>query len=457
MAIPAGRTSHMTDLATLAEAMLDAARKAGAEAADALVVDGTSVSVDVLKGRLEQAERAEGTEIGLRVLIGRRQACVSASDTRPETVAEMAERAVNMARLAPEDPTVGLADPGRLSQVRDAAGLDLVDPGAEPDPAALEEAALRAEAAALAVEGVSQVSSASAGYSLRRLHLAATNGFSGGYTRTGHGISCVAITGEGLKMERDYHGESRTHAADLPDPEEIGRIAGERTAARAGARKPPTGAWPVIYHERISSGLIGHLLSATNGTAIARGASWARELMGERILPAGLTLAEQPHRARVSGSRPFDAEGLRTSDREIVSDGVLTGWTLDLATARKLGLSSTASAARGTGGPPSPSVSNVALTQGSQSLEDMMRDMGRGLLVTSMIGSSINATTGDYSRGASGFWVENGEIAYPVNECTVAGNLREMLRTIRPANDARRHLSRVVPSLLVEGLTIAGA
>jgi PmbA protein len=213
----------------------------------------------------------------------------------------------------------------------------------------------------------------------------------------------------------------------------------------------------VIYHERISSGLIGHLLSATNGTAIARGASWARELMGERILPAGLTLAEQPHRARVSGSRPFDAEGLRTSDRVIVSDGVLTGWTLDLATARKLGLSSTASAARGTGGPPSPSVSNVALTQGSQSLEDMMRDMGRGLLVTSMIGSSINATTGDYSRGASGFWVENGEIAYPVNECTVAGNLREMLRTIRPANDARRHLSRVVPSLLVEGLTIAGA
>ncbi len=447
----------MTDLATLSQAMLDAARKAGADAADALVVDGTSVSVDVLNGRLEQAERAEGVEIGLRVLIGRRQACVSASDTRPETIIEMAERAVGMARLAPEDPTVGLADPAQLSDTRDASGLDLADPGAEPDPAALEAAALRAEAAALAVEGVSQVSSAGAGFTRRRMHLAATNGFSGGYARTGHGISCVAITGEGVKMERDYYGDSRTHAADLPDPEEVGRIAGERTVARAGARKPPTGAWPVIYHERISSGLIGHLLSATNGTAIARGASWARDLLGEQVLPAGLRLAEEPHRPRVSGSRPFDAEGLPTAPREIVSDGVLTGWTLDLATARKLGLASTASAARGTGGPPSPSVGNVTLTQGSQSLGEMMHEMGTGLLITSMIGSSINATTGDYSRGASGFWVENGEIAYPVNECTVAGNLRDMLRTIRPANDARTHLSRVVPSLLVEGLTIAGA
>ncbi|MDG4646821.1 TldD/PmbA family protein [Roseibacterium sp. SDUM158017] len=450
-------TDRPTDLATLAAAILDAAGKAGADAADALVVDGASLSVDVLNGRLEHAERAEGIEIGLRVMLGRRQASVSASDTRPETLAEMAERAVGMARLAPEDPTVGLADPEQLSDVRDAAGLDLVDPGDDPDPAALQEAALRAEAAALAIHGVSQVQSASAGYSRRRIHLAATNGFSGGYGRTSHGLSCVAITGEGLKMERDYFGDSRTYAADLPAPEEIGRIAGERAVERAGARKPRTGAYPVIYHERISSGLIGHLLAATNGTAIARGASWARDLLGEQVLPADLTLTEDPLRPRIGGSRPFDAEGLAARVRDIVSDGVLTGWTLDLATARKLGLQSTANAARGTGGAPSPSVGNVALTQGGQTLEEMMREMGTGLLITSMIGSSINANTGDYSRGASGFWVENGEIAYPVNECTVAGNLRDMLRTIRPANDARTHLSRVMPSLLVEGLTIAGA
>jgi PmbA protein len=450
-------SERKTDLASLAGVMLEAARNAGADAADALAVDGTSLSVDVLNRRLEHAERAEGVEIGLRVLVGRRQASVSASDTRPDTLREMAERAVGMARLAPEDATIGLADPAELSAVRDADALDLTDPSDDPSPAALEEAALRAEAAALGVGGVSQVQSASAGFSRRRIHLAATNGFSGGYERTSHGVSCVAITGEGLRMERDYFGESRTHAADLPEPEEIGRIAGERTVARAGARKPPTGAFPVIYHERISSGLIGHLLAATNGSAIVRGASWARDLLGQEALPKGLSLTEEPHRPRIGGSRPFDAEGLRTRARAIVADGVLTGWTLDLATARKLGLASTANAARGSGGPPSPSVTNVALTQGAQSLEEMLREMGRGLLITSMIGSSVNATTGDYSRGASGFWIEGGEIAYPVNECTVAGNLRDMLRTIAPANDARMHLSHVVPSLRVEGLTIAGA
>jgi PmbA protein len=444
-------------LAPLTEALLDAARRAGADAADAIAVDGTSLSIGVRAGALEQAERSEGVEIGLRVMVGRRQACVSASDTRAETLRDMAERAVTMARLAPEDPTVGLADPAQLSALRDGRALDMSDAGADPDPAALEDAARRAEAAALAIEGVAQVQSASAGFSRRRIHLAATNGFSGGYERSDHGLGCVAITGEGLGMERDYFGDGRNHAADLMSPEEVGRIAGERTVARAGARKPKTGAYPVIYDERISSGLIGHLLAATDGSAIVRGASWARDLLGEQVLPRGLSLIEDPHRPRTSGSKPFDAEGLPTARRAIVEDGVLTGWTLDLATARKLGMTSTANASRGTSSPPSPSVGNVALTQGETDLAGLMAEMGTGLLITSMIGSSINPTTGDYSRGASGFWVENGEIAYPVNECTVAGNLRDMLRTIRPANDARAHLSRVVPSLLVEGLTLAGA
>ena len=442
---------------TLAHALLDAARKAGADAADAIAVEGTSVSIDVLHGKLEHAERSDGVEIGLRVLVGQRQACVSASDTRPETMAEMAERAVAMARLAPEDPTIGLADPGQLAQTWDIAALDMIDPAPEPDPAALERAALEAEAAALAVAGVSQVQSASAGYGRRTRHLAATNGFSGGYTRTDHGLSCVAITGEGLGMERDYFGDMRMHRADMMSPQEVGRIAAERAVARKGARQPKTGAYPVLFDERISASLIGHLLQAVNGSAIARGASWLRDALGEEILPTGLSLVEQPLRPRASGSRPFDAEGLPTADRAIVDQGVLTGWTLDLATARKLGLSSTGNAARGTSAPPSPSVSNVALTQGSASRDDLISQMGAGLLITSMIGSSINPNTGDYSRGASGFWVENGEITYPVNECTVAGNLRDMLRRLTPANDARTHLSHVVPSLLVEGLTLAGS
>lgn len=446
----------MTDLSDLTDALLAAAKRAGAEAADALAVDGTSVSIDVLKGKLEHAERSEGVEIGLRVLLGKRQACVSASDTKPETLTMMAERAVAMAREAPEDPYCGLADADQLARDWDVAALDMVDNSPALSPADLQDMAARAEAAALAVSGVSQVSGAGAGYGDRRIHLAATNGFQGGYRRTGTSLSCVAITGSGTGMERDYYGDSRIHRADMDSPEDVGRMAGERTIARAGATKPPTGAFPVVYDERVAGQLIGHLLGAVSGSSVARGATYLRDAMGHAVLPAHLSLVEDPLMPRISGSRPFDGEGLPVCARDIVRDGVLMGWTLDLATARKLGLRSTGNGARGTSSPPSPSVTNVRLTPGDVTRADLLADMGTGLLITSMIGSSINATTGDYSRGASGFWVENGEIVRPVNECTVAGNLRDMLMTIRPANDARLHVGRQVPSLLVEGLTIAG-
>ena len=446
----------MQNLSQLTADLLTAARKAGADAADAIATDGRAVSIDVRAGALEQAERAEGVEIGLRVLLGQRQACVSASDTKPETLTEMAERAMAMARIAPEDPFIGLADPAELSDIRDATGLDLCEDAPEPSPADLEDAARRAEATALSHDGIAQVQSAAASYHRTRIHLAATNGFSGGYERSSHSLYCVAITGEGTKMERDHYGEARIHGADLPTPEEVGRLAAERTLSRAGARKPKTGAFPVLYDERVAAGLIGHLLSAANGASVARGSSWLRGLLGEQVLPDTLSIVEEPHRVRTSGSKPFDGEGLRTARREIVTDGRLNGWTLDLATARQLGMQSTASAGRGPSSPPSPTLSNIALTQGDATRDDLIRDMGTGLLVTSLIGSSINATTGDYSRGASGFWIEKGQIAYPVNECTIAGNLRDMLRSIVPASDARPWTGRVVPSLLVEGLVLAG-
>ena len=258
-------------------------------------------------------------------------------------------------------------------------------------------------------------------------------------------------------MERDWAGEGRIFAADMPTPEEIGSLAASRTLERAGSTKPPTGAYPVLFDERVASSLIGHLLSAINGSAIARGASWLRDALGTQVLPAGLSIIEDPHRPRIAGSRPFDGEGLPTARRAIVDNGFLTGWTLDLGTGRKLGMPSTANASRGTSSPPSPSTSNIELTQGTVSRADLIRDMGTGLLVTSMIGATINPTTGDYSRGASGFWVENGQILHPVNECTIAGNLRDMLMRLTPANDAKPHLSTRVPSLLVEGLTLAGA
>ncbi len=443
-------------LSDLTQQLLEYASRAGADHADAIAVDGTSVSIDVRAGALEHADRSEGIDIGLRVLVGQRQACVSSSDTKPDTLKQMAERAIAMAKEAPNDPYAGLADVSQLATNTDNSALELFDPSDEPDPAELQDQAARAEAAALQNKGISQVQSASAGYSNRRIHMAASHGFSAGYARTSRGLSCVAISGTGAGMERDYDYDSRIFGADLRDAADIGISAAARAVERAGATKPKTGAYPVLFDERIASSLIGHLLQASNGAAIARGSSWLLDKLGEQVLPKGLSITEDPHRIRTASSRMFDAEGLPTARRVIVDDGVLMGWTLDLANARKLDMQSTASAVRGTSAPPSPSLSNVALTQGKHSREDLIAQMGTGLLVTSMIGSTINPNTGDYSRGASGFWVENGEITHPVNECTVAGNLHDMLMRIIPANDAQTHLSTVVPSLLVEGLTLAG-
>lgn len=441
----------------IAGAALARARNAGAEDADVILIAGRSVSIDIRSGALEQAERSESVDIGLRVFVGRRQAIVSASDTRENTLDTMALRAVAMAREAPEDPYAGLAEREQLATERDATSLELADPAPEPTPAQLEQDARRAEAAAQAVSGVSQVDVANAAYSSSEVFLAASNGFSGGYRRTARTTACVAIAGSGTGMERDHDGDMRVWQDDLRSPEEIGTCAGERAVARLGARRPRTGAYPVLFDERIAGSLIGHLLGAANGLAVARGASWLTDALDKPVLPEGLSLIEDPHRPRVSGSRPFDGEGLATRRRTIVDAGRLTGWTLDLASARKLGMEPTGNAVRGVSSPPSPGNWNIALTQGQRTRGDLIRDMGTGLLVTSLIGATINPNTGDYSRGASGFWVENGAITGPVNECTIAGNLREMLLDLQPADDARPWLSRVVPSLLVGGMTIAGS
>lgn len=440
----------------LTQALLQAAKTAGADSADAIALSGTSLSIDVRSGKLEQAERAEGRDIGLRVFVGHRSAIVSASDTRPETMQTMAARAVAMAKEAPEDPHSGIADPSQLAKGWDIEALELHDPSAEPAPEALQDDAKRAEAAAQAHEGISQVQSASAGYSATEVALAASNGFSGSYRRTSRSVSCVAIAGSGLSMERDYDGDGRVFQSELRSPEDIGNTAATRALARMNPQRPKTGAYPVLFDERISSSLVGHLLGAANGAAIARGSSWLLQDLGGQILPKGMDLVENPHRPRKSASRPFDAEGLPTQVRRVINDGVLTGWTLDLANARKLGMTSTANAARSVTGGVSPATWNLELTQGTSTQAELMAQMGTGLLVTSMIGATINPNTGDYSRGAAGIWIENGEPAYPVSGVTIAGNLRQMLGSMIPANDARTWLTYVVPSLLVEGMTLAG-
>src|SRR5690625_4959156 len=413
----AGSDRMREDLDT-ARRLLSAARREGADAADVVIVSGSSVSITVSGGVLEEAGRSEGRDAGLRVLVGQRQACVSSSDLRDETLDELAARAVAIAKAAPEDPYAGLAKPGEVTRDTRAEELELIDPEAAPTPQELEEWALAAEAAALGVDGVRQVPSASASWGEGHVTLLATNGFSGGYSRTDTGIGLSAMAGEGLTRERDYAGESRRHRADLPTPEWIGERAGRRAVERLGPRRPPGGKVPVLYDERVAASLIGNLLAAANGASVARGSSWLLERMGEEVLPAGIDVLEDPLIRRGPLSRPFDAEGIESRAQPVVQDGRLCRWILDLASARKLGLETTGNARRGTGAPPSPGTSNIRMTEGTQSRDQLIAEMGTGLIVTSMIGASVNPTTGAYSRGAAGFWVEGGEIAYPVNEIT---------------------------------------
>ena len=444
-------------LEVVAQKLLDSAKKMGADEADVIATKGQSINVDVRNGALENADRSEGAEVGLRVLVSQRQAIVSSSDISDTTLDLMVERAIAMAKDAPPDKYAGLASVNQLAKQRDLSELEICDPASEPSPTKLQEKAEIAEASALEVGGVSQVSGASASYGKYSVFMAATNGFTANYDRSSNSVSCVAIAGEGLNMERDYDADTRVYQSDLRPSDEIGRTAGLRAVERLNPRRPATGSYPVIYDERISSGLVGHFLSAINGAAITRGSSWLKDSLGKQVLPSTCKLVENPHRLRAGASRLFDSEGLATKKREILSKGVLNGWTLDLASARKLGMKPTANASRNVSSNPSPTNWNIELSSPENYCDNLLSEMRNGLLVTSLIGSTINPNTGDYSRGVSGFWVENGQICYPVSEITIAGNLKEMLKKIILGNDAQRHLSYVVPSILVEDMTLAGS
>ena len=444
------------NLEVIASALLDMSKKAGAEAAEVIGLEKKSLNVDVLNGMLEGVERSEAIDIGLRVIVEGRQACLSCSDVREESLEKMVTRSLSMAREAPVDKDIVLATNDQLVSAQDLEALDLIDTEVMVEADRLEKWAIEAEVEARKVKGITQVQGSSASVGIIKSQLAFSNGFSQGYSRSGVNISCVSISGQGNKMERDYASESRVHISDLPSPSSIGQLSGERAAARFGARKPPTGNYPVLYDERVSSSLVGHLIGAINGASIVRGSSWLAKNLGEEIFPKNISIKECPLKVRCSGSRPFDAEGLKTNTKNIINNGILETWLLDLSSSQNLGLESTGNAVRSVSSPPSPGISNISLIGGSKSRDYLIKEMGTGLLVTSMIGLTLNPVTGDYSRGASGYWVENGEVKYPVNECTLAGNLKEMLKTIIPANDSKRHLSFSVPSLLVQGLKIAG-
>ncbi len=431
--------------------LVDAARKAGAEAADAVVVRGRSTGVSVRLGKVESTESSESDDMSLRVFVGRRVASVSAN--AGSDFAMLAERAVAMAKASPEDPYQGLADRERLAAA--IADLDLFDP-TEVSADRLKEDALATEDAARAVQGVTNSGGASAGAGMGGLVLATSHGFLGQYAGTRFSRSVSAVAGEGTGMERDYDFSSRLHFADLDSPEKIGRSAGERAVRRLRPRKAATGPVVAVFDPRVARGIAGHLAGAINGASVARKTSFLRDMMGKRVASAAITVTDEPLKRRGQASRPFDGEGVAGERLVMVDKGVLGHWFLSTSAARELGLETNGRGARAASSV-SPSSTNLAIEAGDVSAEDMIRAVKAGFYVTEVFGQGVNMITGEYSRGASGYWIENGELTYPVSEVTIASNMKDMFLSMTPANDVDRNFGTAAPTLLIEGMTLAGS
>ncbi len=437
-------------LADLVASLVTAARRAGADAADAVAVRSRASEVTVRLGKVEGTEAAESDDISLRVFIGQRVASVSAA--AGADVDQLATRAVAMAKVSPEDPVQGLADKDRLA--RSLRDLDLFD-GGQIDAARLRADALAMEDAARAVTGVTNSGGASASAGIGGLVLATSHGFLGEYMATRFTRSVSVIAGEGTGMERDYDFSSRPHFADLDAPDEIGRRAGERTVRRLGARKARTGPVTVIFDPRVARGVAGHLASAINGASVARKTSFLRDRMGEKVAASAITVTDDPLRIRGAASRPFDGEGVEGSALTMIEDGVLNHWFLSTSAARELGLVTNGRGSR-SGSSINPSSTNLAIEPGEAAPQDLIGSLNSGFYVTEVFGQGVNMVTGEYSRGASGFWIENGELAFPVSEVTIASNLKSMFLNMTPANDLDHNFGTAAPTLLIEGMTLAG-
>jgi PmbA protein len=441
------------DLISILDDCIRRALALGADAADALAFNSQSLSIARRLDKPERLERSESNDLGLRVLVGRRQAVVSSSDRSRVALDELVERAVAMARAVPEDPYCGLADPEQLAH--HWGDLDLADP-VEPSVERLIAMAQEAEAAAMAVHGITNSEGAEAGWGRSEIALVASNGFAGAYARTSHSVSVAVLAGEGAAMERDYDYTSAVHASDLRAAADIGRSAGERAVRRLNPRKGETATLPIVLDSRIAGGLVGALAGAISGPGVTRGTSFLKDSLGEILFGPDIAIVDDPSLRRGVRSRPFDGEGVAPIRRSIVEDGRLMTWLLDLRSARQLGLATTGHAARGTGGPPSPSPTNLALMPGPKSPAELIGEIESGLYVTEMMGMGVNGVTGDYSRGATGFWIENGQLTYPVSEMTIAGNLKEMFRRLTPASDLMRRYGVDAPTVRIDGMTVAG-
>ncbi|NND49895.1 MAG: TldD/PmbA family protein [Rhizobiales bacterium] len=437
-----------------AEAILQAALNAGAEAADVIAMTGEADSVQIRLGAMEEVERHESRDIGLRVFVGRSSAIVSTNNLARDAITALAERAVTIAASAPQDPHAGLA--ARSELATSWPELDLAD-AEQPQIDSLADLARKAEDAARAQQGVTNSLGANASAARSHFILLTSEGFSSGYETSRYSLSCSVVAGSGTAMQRDYDYTVARHFCELEPAELIGRRAGERAVRMVGAKRIATGPITVVYEPRAAASLLGHFASAINGRSIARGTSFLKERMGDQVFADAITIVDDPHRARGHNSRPFDGEGLLCQRRELIAGGRLTGWLLDLASARQLDLEPTAHASRGIGSGPSPSASNLTIEPGTEAPEALIRDIKHGLYVTGLIGMGVNGVTGDYSRGAEGIAIENGELTGPVSEVTIASTLPEMFSRLIAANDLEIRTGRDAPTLLVEGMTLAGA
>lgn len=437
-----------------AQDLVTAARRAGADAADAIYACNASTTVAVRLGALEDVERSEGEEIGLRVFVGQRSASIAASDMNPTTLSTLVDRSIAMAREAPEDPYAGLAPEDRL--LRGALpALDLADPS-EPEPAKLRERALVVEEAARAVSGVTNSEGGGASNGRSQVALATSHGFAGAYAGTSHSTWASVLAGTGADMQRDHASHSVRHLVDLDDAATIGARAGERAVARLNPAKLESGVLPILFDPRIGSSLLGHLIGGIVGPAIARRSSFLLDSLGEKLFDSAITIIDDPLRPRGMRSRPFDGEGLPVARRALIDAGVLTGWLMESASARQLGLQPTGHASRGGSGAPGAGVTNAHMEPGDVSPAALMADIKRGLYVTELIGMGVNGVTGDYSRGAAGFLIEDGVITRPVSEITIASHLKDMLRALVPANDLVFRYGMNVPTIRIDGMTVAG-
>lgn len=435
------------------EALLALAKAKGADACDAVLIEGRSLSVSWRLGKSEGVQRAEGQEAGLRVVMGKRQALASSTDLSRPALDELATRVLAMAKSVPEDPYCGLAEPELLA--RAVPELELFEDAAL-SPEELMAAAAEAEDAARGVAGVTNSEGAEAGHGFALAALSSSAGFAAGYASSSVSIACSVLAGQGTAMERDYDYATACFRADLRAPAVVGRSAGERAVRRLGPRKVRSAKVPVVYDPRVSNGLLRHFAVAVNGAAVARGTSFLKEKLEQPVFAPKVSIIDEPLRRRGLRSRPFDGEGLATRRRALIEDGRLTGFLLDCRSARQLGLKPAGNASRGAASPPEPSASNLYLEAGAASPEELIADIRQGFYVTELIGMGVNRVTGDYSRGAAGLWIENGALAYPVSEVTVAGNLTEMFRNLTPANDLEFRYGVDAPTVRIEGMTVAG-